>query len=298
MADIIVVGAGPAGLTAAIYARRAGRSVLVMEKSGFGGQMTFSPKIENYPGYVSVSGSELADKMVEQAISQGAEFEFAEVTAIEKSENGFIVTADTGSYQAKAVIIAAGAKHRRLGVPGEDELIGNGISFCAVCDGAFYADREVAVIGGGNSALQEALQLSEICSKVTVIQDMDRLTGEKQLADAVYAAENIEVILSSRVTGFAGEGELITVNFTSDGKAASKQVNGVFVAIGLVPEAGIFSNLIEVDPRGYASSGEDCTTVTKGVFVAGDCRTKNIRQISTAIADGASAALAACELLG
>ena len=298
ISDIIVIGAGPAGLTAAIYARRAGKSVLVIEKSSFGGQMTFSPKIENYPGYVSVSGSELADKMVEQALSQGAEFEFAEVTAIEKRSNTFSVITDSGVFEARSVIIAAGAKHRRLGVPGEDELIGNGISFCAVCDGAFYAGQHVAVIGGGNSALQEALQLSEICSGVTVLQDMDRLTGEKKLADAVYAADNINVVLGAKVLSFAGSEELEAVNYTAPGgEEHSLKVNGAFIAVGLVPEASVFSGIIDVDSRGYAEADERCSTATAGVFVAGDCRKKNIRQISTAIADGASAALAACAYL-
>ena len=295
--DLIVIGAGPAGLTAAIYARRAGKSVLLIEKNGFGGQMTFSPKIENYPGFVSGSGSELADKMVEQALSQGAEVEFAEARTAARVEDGFAVNCDTGDYRSLALIIAAGAKHRRLGVPGEAELIGNGISFCAVCDGAFYAGQNVAVIGGGNSALVEALQLAEICRSVTVLQDLPHLTGEKKLIDAVTEAQNVSVICGARVLGFSGDGVLRKIRYRQADTEKALSVSGAFIAIGLIPEVSSFSNLLSLDEAGYVSAGEDCRTECEGVFVAGDCRKKGIRQISTAIADGASAALAACAYL-
>lgn len=297
MFDIIVIGAGPAGLTAAIYGCRAGKSVLLMEKSGFGGQMTFSPKIENYPGFTSVSGSELADKMVEQVMAQGAEVEFAEASKIMKTDNGFLVETDCGSFYGSSVIIAVGAKHRRLGVPGEDALIGNGVSFCAVCDGAFYAGQHVCVIGGGNSALQEAVQLAENCSAVTVLQDLDRLTGEGRLIDAVLSNPKIKVIYGARVTEFVGKGELSGVKYTLNGETVLLPVKGTFVAVGLIPEAGRFSDVIGTDERGCAISDERCITDTEGIFVAGDCRTKSVRQVSTAIADGACAALAACSFL-
>ena len=297
MYDIIVIGAGPAGLCAAIYGCRAGKSVLLMEKNGFGGQMTFSPKMENYPGFTSVSGSELADKMVSQAISQGTEVEFAEATKITKTEGGFLVDTDTGSFLGLSVIVAVGARHRTLGVEGEASLIGNGVSFCAVCDGAFYAGQHVCVIGGGNSALQEALQLAENCSKITVLQNLDRLTGEGRLVEAVLRNPKIEVIYGATVTKFVGKGELNGVQYSKDGENILLPVKGAFVAIGLIPEADKFADIINTDERGCAIAGENCHTSHMGIFVAGDCRTKTVRQVSTAIADGACAALAACEYL-
>ena len=297
MYDIIVIGAGPAGLCAAIYGCRAGKSVLLLEKSGFGGQMTSSPKMENYPGFTSVSGSELADKMVSQAISQGTEVEFAEATKITKTDGGFLVDTDTGSFLGLSVIVAVGARHRTLGVEGESSLIGNGVSFCAVCDGAFYAGQHVAVIGGGNSALQEAIQLAENCSKVTILQNLDKLTGEGRLIEAVMHNPKIEVIYSAAVTKFVGKGELSGVQYSKNGENILLPVKGAFVAIGLIPEAGKFADIINTDERGCAIAGENCHTSHTGIFVAGDCRTKSVRQVSTAIADGACAALAACEYL-
>ena len=297
MFDIIVVGAGPAGLTAAIYGCRAGKSVLLIEKSGFGGQMTNSPKIENYPAFTSVSGTELADRMVEQVMAQGAEVEFAEANKISKTENGFLVETDNGSYFGDSVIIAVGAKHRRLGVPGEDALIGNGVSFCAVCDGAFFAGQEVCVIGGGNSALQEAIQLSENCSAVTVLQNLNRLTGEGKLIDAVLSSPKIKVIYGAAVTEFVGKGELSGVKYTVNGENLLLPVKGAFVAVGLIPEAGRFAEVIATDNYGCGIADEGCASSMEGIFVAGDCRTKTVRQVSTAIGDGACAALAACKYL-
>lgn len=297
MFDIIVIGAGPAGLTAAIYGCRAGKSVLIMEKSGFGGQMTFSPKMENYPAFTSVSGSELADRMVEQAMAQGAEVEFAEASKIAKTDSGFMVETDSGCFFGDSVIIAVGAKHRRLGVPGEDALVGNGVSFCAVCDGAFYAGQEVCVVGGGNSALQEAIQLAENCSAVTVLQDLDRLTGEGKLIESVLSNPKIKVIYGAKVTEFIGKGELSGVKYTVNGENILLPVKGAFIAVGLIPEAGRFADIISTDERGCAIADEGCETSCEGVFVAGDCRTKAVRQVSTAIGDGACAALAACRYL-
>ncbi len=296
MYDIIIIGGGPAGLTAAIYALRANKSVLVLEKGSFGGQITYSPKVENIPGFVSVTGNEFAEKLVEQALELGAEIEPTEVFSIKDGEVKTVVTED-GDFEAKAVIIATGAKHRLLGIENEENLIGNGISFCAVCDGAFYKDEEVAVIGGGNSALQEAILLSDVASKVYVVQNLDFLTGEKKLAEQLYAKENVEIITGSVVKAVNGADELesIVITKTADGEDRKIAVKGMFVAIGLIPQNAPFSDCIGLDSYGYADSDESCVTKTNGIFVAGDCRKKRIRQVATACADGAVAALAACD---
>lgn len=297
MYDIIVIGGGPAGLTAAIYARRASKSVLIIEKEGFGGQMTHSPKIENYPGYAEISGNELADAMLEQALGLGAEIEISEVLKITGGDVKEVIT-DTSSFESKAVIIAAGVRHRTLGVPGEEEYIGNGISFCAVCDGAFYAGKHVAVIGGGNSAMQEAIMLSERCSKVTILQDMPYLTGEKALADIINKKENIEVYYNCRVISFSGNEDFKGVAVLCDGEEKFIDCDGCFIAIGLIPSNSMVTDdLIELNKYGYIVSGEDCLTREEGIYAAGDCRTKNVRQITTATADGATAALAACKYI-
>ncbi len=298
MYDIIIIGGGPAGLTAAVYARRAGKSALVLEKASFGGQITYSPKIENFPSEKSISGTELADKMMEQALSQGADIELEEAMRVEKIGDIFKVTTDFSEYEAKAVIIATGAKHRLLGVEGEENLVGKGISFCAVCDGAFYADKEVMVIGGGNSALVEATLLAETCKKVTVVQNLPYLTGEKTTADALVSKPNVEVIYSTVVKEFKGEDELEAVVLKAeDGAETTLTPAGVFVAIGLAPENTVFENLAELNEYGYIVANESCLTKTQGVFVAGDCRTKQVRQIATAAADGAVAALKAVEYI-
>ncbi len=293
MHDIIVIGAGPAGLTAALYALRGGKSVLILEKGSFGGQVTYSPKIENYPGFLQMSGAEFADKLVEQVIAQGADIEMETVLAVEKTEEGFTVTTDYGKHEGRAVIIAVGVRHRRLGLEGEEELIGKGIGFCAVCDGAFYADGTVAVIGGGNSALQEALLLAETSKKVYVVQNLAFLTGEGKLKEAIAAKENVEVIYNATVKKLIAAEELKGIVLEADGKELSLELDGMFIAIGLVPENGIFGKLAALKD-GYIDADESCTTATPGVFVAGDCRTKTVRQITTATADGAAAGLAAC----
>lgn len=296
--DTIIVGGGPAGLTAALYLRRANKSVLVIEKETFGGQITFSPKVENIPGFLALSGNEFAEKLVEQVLEQGAEVESAEVTEIRDGIEKTVVT-DSGDFTGKTVILATGAKHRLLGVPGEDRFIGNGISFCAVCDGAFYRDREVAVIGGGNSALQEALLLSDLAAKVTVVQNLDFLKGEKKLCEQLGAKSNVTIKLGTVVEEYLGGEELtgLRLRKEKDGTTEELDVDGVFVAVGLVPQNEAFASLIKLDERGYAEADENCTTKTNGIFVAGDCRTKKIRQVTTAAADGAIAALAACDFL-
>lgn len=294
MYDIIIIGAGPAGLTAAIYARRAEKSVLVIEKGVFGGQVTFSPKIENYPGFGELSGNELADKMVEHAISLGAEFEMETVTEIIDGEEKEVKT-ENGSFFGKTVIVATGAAHRHLGIEGEAEYIGNGISFCAVCDGAFYAGQDVTVIGGGNSALQEAILLSATCKKVTVVQNLSALTGEEALQKVLKAKDNVEIIYSSVVTGFSGEGTLtgITVKNTETDEEMNISCDGCFVAIGLVPATDFIKETVALNSYGYVDANESCKTDVDGIFVAGDCRSKEIRQIATAVSDGATAALSA-----
>ncbi len=301
MHDIIIVGGGPAGLTAAIYALRAGKTVLVIEKGGFGGQIAFSPKVENIPGTKAISGAGFADSLTDQALALGADVELEKVIQVEKTETGFAVhTEEGGAYESRAVILALGVKHRTLGLPGEEELIGHGISFCAVCDGAFYAGQEVAMVGGGNSALQEALLLSEVCSKVTVVQNLDHLTGEQKLAKALAEKKNVTVLYSTVVTAYEQEnGELTGLVLRSEQEGERRlQVSGAFLAVGLQPENEPFAALAALNDWGYFDAAEDCLTATPGVFVAGDCRSKRIRQVVTAAADGAIAAMAACNYCG
>lgn len=297
MYDIIVVGAGPAGLTAALYARRQNKSVLVLEKNSFGGQTVFSPKIENYPGFLEMSGMEFSDKLVEQVLAQGAELEMEGAESIHVNEGSFTVVTEYGEHEAKAVILACGARHRMLGLEGEEDYVGCGISFCAVCDGAFYKDKTVAVIGGGNSALQEALLLSETCKQVHIVQNLATLTGEEQLVKALEAKNNVDMTFNTVVTGLEGDGELsaILLKNEKDGTTARMKLDGMFVAIGLIPDNDVAKGLIPLDAYGYIPADENCLTSTTGIFVAGDCRTKRIRQIATAVADGATAALAACK---
>ena len=300
MFDIVIVGGGPAGLTAAVYALRAGRTVVVMEKNGFGGQIAYSPKVENIPGTIQISGAEFADRLVEQAMNLGAEMELEAVTRIEQEEGFFRVhTEDGAEFEGRTVILATGVKHRMLGLPGEEDLIGRGISFCAVCDGAFYAGQDVAMIGGGNSALQEALLLSEVCNKVTVVQNLPGFTGEKRLAEALLEKENVEVRFSTLVTGYVEtDGALSGLELRSESGDVSRiDVTGAFLAVGLMPENGAFEELAQLNPWGYFDSAENCLTQTPGLFVAGDCRSKRIRQVVTASSDGAIAATAACMYL-
>ena len=298
MYDIIVIGGGPAGLTAALYALRANKTVLVIEKATFGGQITFSPKVENYPGFMEATGNEIADKLVEQVLAQGADIELDTVTAVEDGPVKTVVC-EGGSFEGKSVIIATGARHRLLGLPNEQKLIGNGISFCAVCDGAFYKGKDVAVVGGGNSALQEALLLCENAKSVTVIQNLPYLTGEGRLCERLQNNEKAKIMLGTTVKSFIGDSELsgVVVENAETGEETTLSVDGLFVAIGLIPQNEPFSELIALNSYGYAESGEDCVTKTEGIFVAGDCRSKRIRQVATAVADGAVAALAACDYI-
>ncbi len=300
MYDIIIVGAGPAGLTAAIYARRAEKSVLVIEKDTFGGQITGSPRVENYPGFLEISGNELADRLIEQVFAQGGEIELDEVIGLEGEAGDFTVRGRSKDYRGRAVIIATGSSHRHLGIEGEERLTGEGISYCAVCDGAFFRGRTVAVIGGGNSALQDAVLLSEGCEKVYVVQNLSYLTGEERLFKILEERENVEFIYSSTVRRIIGEDTLSAIEIESaDGRTRELKVDGMFVCIGQVPQNEPFRGMLELDSYGYAVADESCAPggAAKGIFVAGDCRTKAVRQVSTATADGAVAALAAINFI-
>ena len=301
MADIIVIGGGPAGMTAALYALRNGKSVLILEKHGFGGQITYSPKVENWPGTAQMSGNEFADALLDQVMAQGAEVDLAEVLRVEdRGEMKAVFTDDGKVHEAKALIIATGVKHRMLGLPGENELVGEGISFCAVCDGDFYSGQTVCVAGGGNSALQEAILLAGKCSKVIMLQDLLEFTGEKKLQEILFARENVEKRTGVKITGLETEnGELrgVTVETREGGEKETVACDGLFVAIGLIPENEAFRELAALNSYGYFDSDEACTTKTPGVFVAGDCRSKNVRQLTTAAGDGATAALAACRFI-
>ena len=299
MYDIIVVGAGPAGLTAALYARRADKTVLVIEKETFGGQITYSPRVENYPGFNVMSGNEFAEKLIDQVSFQGADIELDTVTGIEGEGGNFTVHCEGADYVAKSVIIAAGSKHRQLGLPNENELIGEGVSYCAVCDGAFYKGKTVAVIGGGNTALQEAIALSEGCTHVYVVQNLDFLTGEERLQKEIAKKDNITVILGTLVTELLGEKSMTGITLKKGDEQKLLEVDGIFVAIGQKPENEPFKDVLDLDEYGYIVSGEDCAPngAVPGIFVAGDCRTKKIRQVTTATGDGAVAALAACRFV-
>ena len=291
MTDIIVVGGGPAGMTAALYAQRNGKSALVIEKAGFGGQITHSPKVENYPGTLSMSGNEFAEQTLNQILAQGAEIEFETVTAVRcEGDKRIVTTEEGGVYEGRAVVLATGVKHRMLGLPGEDELVGEGISFCAVCDGDFYADKTVAVAGGGNSALQEAILLAENCSAVTVVQDLDYLTGEERSQEVLRSKPNVRVITGTKATGFeTKDGELtgIRLRRTADGAERLEPCDGVFVAVGLIPENEAFADAAGLNDYGYIDSDERCLTASPGLFAAGDCRAKELRQLTTAAGDGA-----------
>ena len=299
--DIIIIGAGPAGLTAAIYARRAEKSVLIIEKDTFGGQITHSPRVENYPGFLEISGNELADHLIEQVFAQGGMIELDTVTGIEGEAGDFTVKGASKDYKGRAVIIAAGSHHRRLGLDGEIRLTGNGISYCAVCDGAFFRGQRVAVIGGGNSALQDAVLLSEGCEKVFVVQNLPYLTGEEKLQKILLDRPNVEIITSSVVEKLVGGEELrsIEIKNTENGERRALSVEGMFVCIGQQPENEPFASVVSLDKRGYITADEGCIPYgsPEGIFVAGDCRTKEIRQVTTATADGAVAALAAVKFL-
>ena len=300
MYDIVIIGGGPGGYSAGLYAARAGLHVAVLEKQAIGGQAIWSENIENYPGFdAGIDGLSLSEKMQRGAERFGAEMVTDEVCRVRLMQTVKIIEGAKQTYRAPAVILATGARHRRLGLDREESFIGNGISFCAVCDGAFYSGRTVAVIGGGNSALQEALLLSDLASHVYVVQNLDFLTGEPALQDQLRARENVTVLTGRVVSELLGGEELtgIRIRKVDDGQIEELALDGLFIAIGLVPQNQIFAETVPLDAGGYINADEHCTANKRGVFVAGDCRRKQIRQVTTAAADGAVAALAACEYL-
>ena len=300
MYDMIVIG-GPAGMTAALYALRNGKTVLVLEKHGFGGQITHSPKVENYPGTIQMSGNEFADRFLEQILHQGADIELERAIAIKTEGDLKIVeTEEGGVYEALTVVIATGVKHRMLGLEGENELVGEGISFCAVCDGDFYSGRTVCVAGGGNSALQEAILLAEKCKEVVILQDLPMLTGEEKLQQVLESRKNVRVMTNLKINKLLKNGDALAgveVENRTTGQKREVACDGLFVAIGLIPENEPFRDLAKLNQYGYFDTDEQCLTETPGVYVAGDCRSKFVRQLTTAVADGATAALAACRYI-
>ncbi len=298
MYDILIVGAGPAGMTAAIYARRASKSVLVLEAKTYGGQIVNTPDIENYPVAAHISGFDFATKVYEQAAALGAEFKFEKVTDIADNGDYKTVTTPKHTYEAKAVILATGSENRKLGLPDEDKLTGRGVSYCATCDGAFYRKKVVAVVGGGNTALEDALYLADLAEKVYIIHRRDAFRGEEANAARIAAKENIEVLWNSQVTKLIAEKKLSAIEVTNkDGSVQTLEINGLFVAVGRIPENQNFAKLVELDDAGYVKAGENCLTNVPGIFVAGDNRVKEVRQLVTATGDGAVAATAAIRYL-
>ncbi len=298
--DIVIVGAGTAGLSAAIYAVRAGKSVIVLEATTHGGQIVNTPEVENYPGIKKISGFEFANNLYEQAKSLGAEVVYEKVIGIEVNGEEKIVHTAKEDYQAKAVILATGAKNRPLGLEHEKEWIGAGISYCATCDGMFYRGKDVAVAGGGNTALEDAIFLTNYCRKVYLIHRRDAFRGEEKLLQTLKEKPNVEFVLNANITRLIGEDGVdgVEVEDKNTHEKRVLDVMGLFVAIGQMPENSEFINVVDLDKGGYIEAKEDCKTKTKGIFTAGDCRTKKVRQLATAASDGAIAALAACEYIG
>ena len=299
MTDVAIIGAGTAGLTAAVYARRAGATVTIFEGEAPGGQIINTPEIDNFPGLPGVSGYEYANKLFEQAQAFGAEFVFDKVKKVEGSlEEGFVLTTEYGTVcEAKTIIIASGVKRREMGLAGEQEYTGRGISYCATCDGAFFKGKTAAVFGGGNTAVEDAAYLANICKKVYIIHRRNEFRANKALVDEMLAHDNVETKLSFTVSAIHGDDKLTGVTLTSvDGHDEELPTDALFVAIGLIPENGVFLQLVDLDDAGYVIADETCETSTPGVFAAGDCRTKDVRQLVTAAADGAVAAVAASRL--
>ena len=302
--EIAVIGGGPAGLTAAVYAARAGHSVTILEGAACGGQMLLAHEIENYPGFTKIAGYALADQMMEQANSLGVSITYAQVDSVTKEDDHFTVLCGSKAYTASAVIVAAGAKHRTLDVPGETEFIGRGVSYCAVCDGRFFAGKDVAVVGGGNTALGDAIYLSNICNSVTLIHRRDTFRADRILVQRMEAIGNIRTVMNARVTKIEGDQRIQSLNLVSVADNAMSQpmvlhADGVFIAVGNVPDLAMLSGIdgVQFDNGGYLVTDERCRSNVPGLFVAGDVRAKNLRQIATAVADGAIAGTEAAEYL-
>ena len=299
MYDIIVIGAGPAGMTAAIYARRAARSVLVLEAVSYGGQILNTPDIENYPVEAHISGFDFSTKVYEQAKGLGAEFAFEKAVEIREEDGGYTVVTPKNAHRAKAVILATGSENRKLGLEDEDRLVGKGISYCATCDGNFYRNKVVAVVGGGNTALEDALYLADLAKQVYLIHRRDSFRGEETNVARLKEKGNVEFVYNANVTKLISEKRLKAIEVTDklDGSVRTIELNGLFIAVGRVPENQNFANLIELDEAGYVRAGEDCHTSAAGIFVAGDNRAKALRQLVTATADGAMAATEAVKYI-
>lgn len=294
MYDIIIIGGGTAGMTAALYCLRGEKSVLVLEKAGLGGQITASFNVENYPAVKSISGSEFSDSLSSQIKDLGADILFESAKDIIKNAEYFAVRTSENEYQCKSVIISVGSHPKGLGIDNEKDFVGHGVSYCALCDGAFFKNRTVAVIGGGNTAMHDVLYLSPICRKVYAVNRRDTFKGEKTLLLKLKKLDNAEIIYNSNVTEIIGEGKVSGLKLT-DGKIID--ADGVFIAVGSKPQTDIFKEFIELDRRGYILAGEDCKTSVLGVFAAGDCRSKNVRQLTTAVSDGSTAAAGAMEFI-
>ena len=296
MTDIVIIGAGTAGLTAAIYALRAGKTVLLLEAKAYGGQIVNTPDIENYPGIRHISGFDFATGLYEQAVDLGAKLRYEKALSIEDRGDTKVVHTRKREFECKAVILATGAKNRPLGLDREEELVGSGISYCANCDGAFFKGKDVAVNGGGNTALEDAAYLANYCSKVYLIHRRDAFRGDEKDVEKLRQMPNVEFVLNSTVTALHGENRLesITVRNKITEEETEIPVAGLFIAVGQMPDNQAFADQAELDEKGYIIAGEDCLTKTPGIYTAGDCRTKAVRQLTTAAADGAVAALAAC----
>ena len=299
MYEILIIGGGPAGLTAAIYAARAGKHVAVLERGSTGGQIISAPLVENYPGFLSISGAELAQKMTEQAKMLGAEFLFAEATGLSKTQDGFLVSCADGALEAKTVVLATGASHRKLGLSQEDTLTGCGVSYCAVCDGAFYEGLDVAVVGGGETAVQDALLLANTCRSVTLIHRRNAFRASPHLVSRAERQENIQILRNYTVQKLLRLGDVLQgvelLNLET-GETERLDMDGLFIAVGQAPQSAPFQEAVAVE-NGYYLAGEDTKTSLPGVFAAGDGRKKQVRQLTTAVSDGAAAALAACRYL-
>ena len=298
--DIIIVGAGPGGLTAGIYAGRQGTKTLILDKGLAGGIGREVPLMENYPGFDTISGFELVEKMKLQCMKFVELHENEIVKNIEKNEDKFLVTTHKDEYCGKTIILATGSSHKHLEIPGEEEYLGKGVSYCATCDGMFFRDRNVAVAGGGNTALEDALFLSNYCKEVALIHRRDTFRGEQKMVEELQKKDNVTFFCNKKVIGLQSKGVLqgICLEDTKTGEKQELPVEGLFVAIGQEPENDRFIPLVDLDPKGYILAGEDCKTKTPGIFAAGDCRAKKVRQLATAASDGAVAALAACDYIG
>ena len=295
MYDIIIVGAGPAGLTSSIYARRAMKKTLVLEAVSYGGQIINTLSIENYPANPGISGFDFATKLYNQAKEMGSEVKFEKVTEIKDNGDYKEVITTKGIYETKTIILATGLENRKLGVTREDEFIGKGVSYCATCDGAFYKGKNVAVVGGGNTALEDALYLTDIAKIVYLIHRRDEFRGEEALVNNLKNRDNIKFIYNSNVTKLIGDDKLEGIEVTNnDGSKEDIEVSGLFIAIGRIPENENFKNIIALDESGYIVASEDCHTNVSGIFVSGDNRAKDVRQLVTAVSDGA---IAACEAI-